>query len=637
MIQRNEPISMAARTAAAEAAYAYTDAAGTFPAPGAGWLSEIFERWSSEGKLNIFNQKIHAATVASDDAAGAATHGILRGGDYGTVFTSPEGLVNMVSSISRIEAERLPAVWHVPAGDDGEPLCTRREWACAGLAMQAFPVVLSSAEAQSAYDISLLAHLTAMEENIPVLHLFANTPERPVALYSREAYRQLADWNAIRAFRQRALLPEHPDSSMQFAGREQPVESKARLYALNRISVRLTPESKLPMYVYEGTPHAKRVLAVPAHLAPALERWLMEDPDVGVLKMRLLWPLDPAAIRQVLPDTAEQLEVLEVGAPGDRPFLYPALASALADSGLRAVPRYLARAEARSDQRGPLSRREGTETDRCDACAAGAYLRLLTDTLSERLVMTVTPGCAASQLELPSIFHAGTAQSVAALSTVTGSAAFALGVHVSLRHSRAGIMEQIAKMRAELSAADEAVCDRWLETRMDSRREISDPNGEALKRMVEKHLTEEGLVGDTCRFIRKNLWDLVFLKSEWVIGGDGWAGDSGVGSLLHILSMDENINILVLNNRCFAQTGGQLSKASPKGMQGGFYARGKRFPAMDLQAIARVFPQVYTASVNILTDPAGTQRTIREAAAYNGPALIVAEVPCANAGEITAL
>ena len=124
-------------------------------------------------------------------------------------------------------------------------------------------------------------------------------------------------------------------------------------------------------------------------------------------------------------------------------------------------------------------------------------------------------------------------------------------------------MEQIAKMRAELSAADEAVCDRWLETRMDSRREISDPNGEALKRMVEKHLTEEGLVGDTCRFIRKNLWDLVFLKSEWVIGGDGWAGDSGVGSLLHILSMDENINILVLNNRCFAQTGGQLSKASP--------------------------------------------------------------------------
>lgn len=74
--------------------------------------------------------------------------------------------------------------------------------------------------------------------------------------------------------------------------------------------------------------------------------------------------------------------------------------------------------------------------------------------------------------------------------------------------------------------------------------------------MVEKHLTEEGLVGDTCRFIRENLWDLVFLKSEWVIGGDGWAGDSGVGSLLHILSMDENINILVLNNRCFAQTGG---------------------------------------------------------------------------------
>lgn len=166
--------------------------------------------------------------------------------------------------------------------------------------------------------------------------------------------------------------------------------------------------------------------------------------------------------------------------------------------------------------------------------------------------MTVTPGCAASQLELPSTFHAGTAQSVAALSTVTGSAAFALGVHVSLRHSRAGIMEQITKMRAELSAADEAVCDRWLETRMDSRREISDPNGEALKRMVEKHLTEEGLVGDTCRFIRENLWDLVFLKSEWVIGGDGWAGDSGVGSLRQRRGNHRPVNRLMHSAAVFA-------------------------------------------------------------------------------------
>lgn len=113
-------------------------------------------------------------------------------------------------------------------------------------------------------------------------------------------------------------------------------------------------------------------------------------------------------------------------------------------------------------------------------------------------------------------------------------------------------MEQIAKMRAELSAADEAACDRWLETRMDSRREISGPNGEALKRMVEKHLTEEGLVGDTCRFIRENLWDLVFLKSEWVIGGDGWAGDSGVGSLRQRRGNHRPVNRLMHSAAVFA-------------------------------------------------------------------------------------
>lgn len=634
MLERMNPVPMTARAAAAEAAYAYTDAAGTFPAPGAGWLSEILERWSSEGKLNIFDQKIHAATAASDDAVGAATHGILRGGDYGTVFTSPEGLVNMVSSVGRIGAEQLPAVWHVPGGDDGEPLCTRREWACAGLAMQVFPVVLSSAAAQSAYDIGLLAHLTAMSENIPVLHLFADTPERPVSIHSLEGHKQLADWDAIRAFRRRALLPEHPGSSMQFMDRTPPAAPAALLKTLARLSGRLAPEDGLPLWVYEGSPDARRVLAVPAHLAPALERWLKEDTTVGVLKMRLLWPLDADAIRKVLPETVEQLEVLEVGTPGDRPFLYPAVAAALAGEGLQVTPRYLARAEVPGRWQSPMSLREGADVSRCGSCAARACLKLLTDTLAERLVLTATPGCAASQPELPDTFHPGTAQPVAALSTVTGSAAFALGVHVSLRHSRAGIMEQIALMRPALSPADQAVCDRWLETRMDSRREISDPNGEALKRMVEKHLTEEGLVGDTCRFIRENLWDLVFLKSEWVVGGDGWAGDSGIGSLLHILSMDENINILVLNNRCFAQTGGQLSKLSPKGMRGGFYAGGKRFPAMDLEAIARAFPQVYTASIHILTDPAGAERAIREAAAYNGPALLIADVPCANAQDV---
>lgn len=142
MLERMNPVPMTARAAAAEAAYAFTDAAGTFPAPGAGWLSEILERWSSEGKLNIFDQKTHAATVASDDAAGAATHGILRGGDYGTVFTSPEGLVNMVSSVGRIGAERLPAVWHVPtamtvspcvpAGNGPVPVlpCRSSRWCC---------------------------------------------------------------------------------------------------------------------------------------------------------------------------------------------------------------------------------------------------------------------------------------------------------------------------------------------------------------------------------------------------------------------------------------------------------------------------------------------------------------------------
>lgn len=155
--------------------------------------------------------------------------------------------------------------------------------------------------------------------------------------------------------------------------------------------------------------------------------------------------------------------------------------------------------------------------------------------------------------------------------------------------------------------------------------------------MVEKHLTEEGLVGDTCRFIRENLWDLLFLKSEWVIGGDGWAGDSGVGSLLHILSMDENINILVLNNRCFAQTADSSPKPRPR------ECRAVSTPAASGSPpwICKPSPAYFHRYIR----PPSTSSQIRpepsapsgKRPAYNGPALIVAEVPCANAGEITAL
>ncbi len=126
--------------------------------------------------------------------------------------------------------------------------------------------------------------------------------------------------------------------------------------------------------------------------------------------------------------------------------------------------------------------------------------------------------------------------------------------------------------------------------------------------------------------------DLFIKKSIWIIGGDGWAYDIGYGGFDHVLAMDEDINVLVLDTEVYSNTGGQASKSSPTGAVAKFAAAGKRIKKKDLGAIAMTYGYVYVASCAMGANQAQLVKAMNEAEAYDGPSLVICYSPCINHG-----
>ena len=121
-------------------------------------------------------------------------------------------------------------------------------------------------------------------------------------------------------------------------------------------------------------------------------------------------------------------------------------------------------------------------------------------------------------------------------------------------------------------------------------------------------------------------------RSQWIIGGDGWAYDIGFGGLDHVIASGQNVNILVVDTEVYSNTGGQSSKSTPVGAVAKFAAAGKRIRKKDLGMIATTYGYVYVAQIAMGANQAQTLKAIREAEAYDGPSLIIAYSPCINHG-----
>jgi pyruvate-ferredoxin/flavodoxin oxidoreductase len=122
--------------------------------------------------------------------------------------------------------------------------------------------------------------------------------------------------------------------------------------------------------------------------------------------------------------------------------------------------------------------------------------------------------------------------------------------------------------------------------------------------------------------------DMLVKKSVWIVGGDGWAYDIGYGGLDHVLASGRNVNILVLDTEVYSNTGGQMSKATPRGAVAKFAAGGKATAKKDLAMLAATYGNVYVARVAMGAGDMHTLKSFLEAEAYNGPSLIIAYSHC---------
>jgi pyruvate-ferredoxin/flavodoxin oxidoreductase len=122
--------------------------------------------------------------------------------------------------------------------------------------------------------------------------------------------------------------------------------------------------------------------------------------------------------------------------------------------------------------------------------------------------------------------------------------------------------------------------------------------------------------------------DALVPKSVWIVGGDGWAYDIGFGGLDHIMASGSDLNILVLDTEVYSNTGGQASKATPRGAVAKFAAAGKQQPRKDLAALAMSYGQVYVARIAMGASDTQTVKAFHEAEAYRGVSLIIAYSHC---------
>ena len=201
--------------AAAHVAYDFTEVAAIYPITPSSPMAEHTDRWSAQGRLNMFGQRVQLTEMQSEAGAIAAIHGVLQAGGLGTSFTSSQGLMLMVPVLYRIAGERLPGVLHVASrtvgthamsifGDHSDVMACRDT----GFAQ------LSSGSVQEAADMAAVAHLAAVKGSIPFMHFFdgfrTSHELSRIDMPDTKELTALMDAEALDRFRARALNPEHP-------------------------------------------------------------------------------------------------------------------------------------------------------------------------------------------------------------------------------------------------------------------------------------------------------------------------------------------------------------------------------------------------------------------------------------------
>jgi pyruvate-ferredoxin/flavodoxin oxidoreductase len=266
----------------------------------------------------------------------------------------------------------------------------------------------------------------------------------------------------------------------------------------------------------------------------------------------------------------------------------------------------------------------------CAGCGETPYVKLVTQLFGDRMILANATGCSSiyggSAPTCPYTVNGEGHGPAWANSLFEDNAEFGLGMALATKKRRAKLADSVSQL-AVLKPAAKALCDAWLAGMDDAK--ASKTAGKALLAFVKGSAGAESR--ELCQEIAA-MSDLLTKKSQWIIGGDGWAYDIGYGGLDHVLASGEDINVLVVDTEVYSNTGGQASKATPTGSIAKFAASGKRVRKKDLGMMAMSYGYVYVAAVAMGASQAQLLKAITEAEAYPGPSLVIAYAPCINHG-----
>ena len=323
-------ISMDGNTAAAHVSYAFTEVAGIFPITPSSVMAEVTDSWSATGRKNIFGTEVKVVEMQSEAGAAGTVHGSLQAGALTTTYTASQGLLLMIPNMYKIAGELLPNVIHVSArcvashalnifGDHSDVYACRQT----GYAMMA------ETNQQEVMDLGAVAHMATLEGRVPVLNFFdgfrTSHEIQKIEVWDNEDLAEMVNWDAIEAFRRKALNPEHPvlrgtaqNGDIFFQAREacnpyyDAFPAVVEKY-MDKVNAKLGTDYKL--FNYYGAPDAERVIIAMGSVCDTIEEvidyMLAAGEKVGLIKVRLYRPFCAKKLVEAIPATATKIAVLD--------------------------------------------------------------------------------------------------------------------------------------------------------------------------------------------------------------------------------------------------------------------------------------------------------------------------------------
>ena len=345
--------------AAAHASYAFSDVAAIYPITPSSVMAEATDEWATQGRKNIFGREVQVTEMQSEAGAAGAVHGSLAAGALTTTYTASQGLLLMIPNLYKIAGEQLPGVFNVSAralashalsifGDHSDVMACRQT----GCAM------LCESSVQEVMDLTPVAHLAAIKGKVPFINFFdgfrTSHELQKIETWDYEDLKDMADMDAIQAFRDHALNPNHPcqrgsaqNPDIFFQAREACNPYYDVLPAIvqeymDKVNAKIGTDYKL--FNYYGAADAEHVIIAMGSVNDTIEEtidYLMAaGKKVGVVKVRLYRPFVADALVAAIPETVKQISVLdrtkEPGALGEP--LYLDVVAALKGTKFDATP-----------------------------------------------------------------------------------------------------------------------------------------------------------------------------------------------------------------------------------------------------------------------------------------------------------